>query len=123
MILQSKERPSIKYLMPNEANSILFLPMDTKVEFGREDSVLEVALREDVAIAHSCGGMGTCGTCRIEIESPLNGLAPRNEIEKEMALDRGFGDTIRLACQLTPVAGLVVRVCLVLQDLDEVPID
>ncbi len=102
----------------NSLSSILFLPMDTKVEFKREESVLEVALKADVSIAHSCGGMGTCGTCRIEIESSLAGLALRNEIEQEMAVDRGFAPSMRLACQLAPSAGLVARVCLVLQDLD-----
>ncbi len=91
--------------------------MDAKAKFDKEESVLEVALKRDVAIAHSCGGMGTCGTCRIEVKSSLIDLPVRNEIEQELATDRGFSDSLRLACQLSPVDGLVARVCLVLQDI------
>ncbi len=99
--------------------SILFMPNQTSVTFTNEESVLEVALREQVEIAHSCGGMGTCGTCRIEIESDIASLPERNEIEQEMANDRGFKNEIRLACQLSPQPGLVARICLELATPDE----
>ncbi len=98
---------------------ILFLPMQQRVEMGLEESLLELALKNDIGIAHSCGGMGTCGTCRVKIESPLEHLNARNKIEQEMATDRGFGPHERLACQLTPHEDMVARVCYVLKDIDD----
>ncbi len=100
-------------------NSILFLPMRKSVEFKSEESLLELALKEEIEIANSCGGMGTCGTCRVEIESPVQDLMPRNEIELEMANDRGFKPEIRLACQMAPQAGIIARVCLLIEKIEE----
>ncbi len=97
--------------------------MQIRVEFNAEESLLELALNKDIAIAHSCGGMGTCGTCRVEIKSDLSSLPARNEIEIEMANDRNFATEIRLACQMAPQPGLIARVCLVLEDLDPTSAD
>ena len=99
--------------------SVLFLPMQANIEFDSEESLLELAIEHKVEIANSCGGMGTCGTCRVEIESSIVDLPARNEIEQELASDRGFKPEIRLACQLAPQAGLVARICLVLEESDE----
>jgi 2Fe-2S ferredoxin len=101
------------------AKTILFLPMQQRVEFDSEESLLEIALKNDIGIAHSCGGMGTCGTCRVEIQSDLSELTGRNSIEEEMAMDRGFLPYERLACQLTPQKDIIAKVWFVLEELDE----
>lgn len=91
--------------------TIQFVPADKVCVFSKEESVLEVALRNSVDISHSCGGMGTCGTCRIVVEKPTADLLPeRNEIEQDMAVARGFSPEERLSCQLAPIPGLVVRI-------------
>ncbi len=64
-------------------------------------SLLSLALKRDIPIIHSCGGHGTCGTCRVFIASNEDKLDERNEIEIEMALDRKFAFNERLACQTT----------------------
>ncbi len=64
-------------------------------------SLLDIAVENSVEISHSCGGMGSCGTCRVYLEwEPLEGgpNAP-TEIEAEMRADRGFSACERLACQ------------------------
>ncbi len=88
-----------------------FLPDRLDVPVSQKDhTVLDVALREKVSLNHTCGGSGTCGTCRIVVVFGADLLAPRNEIEQELAESRGFGSQERLACQIEPVAGLVVEV-------------
>ncbi len=72
-------------------------------------TVLEAVLASGVNLNHSCGGMGSCGTCRILVESPVGELCGRNELEQEMAQSRGFLDQERLACQLTAIPGLKFR--------------
>lgn len=62
-------------------------------------SLLEIALEARLPIEHSCGGFGTCGTCRVLIEAGADDLTEREEIESEMAADRKFTDDERLACQ------------------------
>ncbi len=89
---------------------ILFLPAQIRCQIENAASVLDVALKNKVPIEHSCGGMGSCTTCRVWIESPLEGLSQRTDIEKEILENRGFAPNERLACQLKPSPGLVVRV-------------
>ena len=90
--------------------SIHFLPLDKRCEFTREESVLEVALKNGIEIPHSCGAMGSCTTCRVLVESSPIALPERNELEQDIADMRGFTDQERLSCQLPPVDGLVLRV-------------
>lgn len=73
-------------------------------------SVLSLLIENNIDIDHSCGGFGTCGTCRIFVRSDLSCLEPRNEIEQERADDLGFSSDERLACQLCPRNGLEIEV-------------
>jgi ferredoxin, 2Fe-2S len=90
--------------------TMFFEPLGREVPIQGAESVLEVALRGGVALEHSCGGMGTCTTCRVIIESELHNASPRTVLEAEMAESRGFRPDERLSCQLEPHPGLVVRI-------------
>lgn len=73
-------------------------------------SILEAALQADFDLDHTCGGHGTCGTCLVHVEEGLEKFTERNEIEAEMAQDRGFDSHERLACQNVACANLVLKV-------------
>ncbi|MEK2689356.1 2Fe-2S iron-sulfur cluster-binding protein [Bdellovibrio sp. GT3] len=90
---------------------ITFLPDNRNVLVSQKDqSVLDVAVREGLPLNHTCGGFGTCGTCRVYVREGLGSLPERNEIEMEMAEDRNFAEFERLACQLEPIDGLVCEI-------------
>lgn len=90
--------------------SITFLPEDINVLVSQNDeNVLNVALRSGLSIDHTCGGHGTCGTCLVFVRRGLENLPVRNEIESEMAQDRGFQEHERLCCQMPPVDGLILE--------------
>jgi 2Fe-2S ferredoxin len=99
---------------PKHPNSLLpgvhFEPAGVRVKPLKDQAVLDVALAAKISIAHSCGGMGSCGTCLLRVRSNLSDLPPRNELESEMAHDRGFSPDERLACQLEAFDGLEVLV-------------
>lgn len=78
--------------------------------YREEQTVLDIALENKIRIATSCGGMGTCGTCRVEVLEAPSDFGERNEIECEMAKERGFSERERLACQLNVRSGLKVRI-------------
>lgn len=90
--------------------TILLTNEDQEIPFKDEDSVLELLLKKDINIDHSCGGMGSCGTCHIFVKSDLTALPPRNEVEQERADDLSFNDDERLACQLCPFHGLAIQI-------------
>lgn len=89
---------------------ILFLPQEKLCEIEGAENVLEVALRNNLDIGHSCGGMGSCTTCRVIVERADGPLPPRNELEEDISSMRGFSDQERLSCQLPPLDGLVIRI-------------
>ncbi len=88
--------------------TMTFRPANKAVEIRDHVSVLEVALSGGIPLEHSCGGMGTCTTCRVFVQSDLGRTNERTEPESEMAESRGFRPDERLACQLIPHEGLVV---------------
>ncbi|WP_255490121.1 2Fe-2S iron-sulfur cluster-binding protein [Bdellovibrio sp. KM01] len=97
-------------MKPKSGKYITFLPDGIDVLVSQKDqSVLDVAVREGFALDHTCGGFGTCGTCRIFVRQGLEKLPPRNDIEADIAEDRGFRDFERLACQTEPIDGLVIE--------------
>ncbi len=88
----SKTTAELKLIDSNGETHIL------KVKPGH--TLLEIAVDNSVNMPNSCGGMGTCGTCRVRLTVTRGPTPERNEIETEMALERGFADDERLSCQL-----------------------
>lgn len=91
-------------------NTIYLVNEELDIPFKDETSTLELLLKNDIEIDHSCGGMGSCGTCRVLIKSNLHDLPQRNEIEQERAHDLRFNESERLTCQLCPYAGLTIEI-------------
>ncbi len=84
-------------------------PMGLDLEAKDDESLLQLLLGHDIEISHSCGGMGSCGTCRVYVDKPQK-LPPRNELEKEMAETRSFTEKERLSCQLCPSIDMSIKV-------------
>jgi 2Fe-2S ferredoxin len=82
---------------------------EKNIDASHGKSVLEAFIGAGIDLNHSCGGMGTCGTCRIIVENSAEKVAPRNQIELEMAEARQFSANERLACQLTVQSKLRIR--------------
>lgn len=80
---------------------IKILPSNRIVAASQGENLLQALLKANVEISHSCGGMGTCGTCRVLINSfNCDRLAGRTEVESEIATMREFTSRERLACQI-----------------------
>ena len=70
-------------------------------------SVLEASLRYNVPHASVCGGRARCSTCRIRVIGDCSGLPEPSQREAFVLARVGSSDpSIRLACQLRPVADL-----------------
>jgi len=90
---------------------ITFLPMNESVLVSQKDeTVLQLANRAGIHLNQTCGGFGTCGTCRVWVVDGLEKLGPRNEVEAEIAEDRKFNSAERLCCQMHPQDGLVLQI-------------
>ncbi len=84
--------------------------LETEIEGDPNHSLLDILIENDIEISSSCGGMGSCGTCRVLVQEGLNNLAPRNNQEAERANDLGFAEHERLSCQIHPCSGLKIQI-------------
>ncbi len=98
-----------KSVDPKSLISITVLPENVVVQASQSSTILDALLDAEIEIDHSCGGMGSCGTCRIFVEKGLEKFAEPDEPEKEIRQDRGFAANERLSCQNLVKDGLVLR--------------
>lgn len=64
------------------------------------ESVLDIALNNNIELQHNCGGVCGCSTCHIYVEKGLNDLPEISDREEDY-IDRAVNPKInsRLACQ------------------------
>ena len=67
-------------------------------------SILDVSIANQIPHLHECGGNARCTTCRVRILDGLQAVSAPGELEREMARQRKWDPSIRLACQ-TYVSG------------------
>jgi 2Fe-2S ferredoxin len=97
---------------------IIFLPHGelcpdgAVVEAQPGESILDAALRNDIAIEHACEKSCACTTCHVLVREGFASLAPSDELEDDM-LDKAWGlePDSRLGCQaLVGDVDLVVEI-------------
>ncbi len=79
---------------------ITFMPMNTTVDGKSGDSILDVAVANDIPLSHACGGFCACTTCHVIVKTGIDSLSDMGDDEEER-LDRASGLTLhsRLGCQ------------------------
>ncbi len=78
--------------------AIRFQPQRAEIAVERGQTVLEAARIGKVNLTHKCGGHGTCGTCKIQIESKTL-LETPTKVEIRHLSDSRVAAGYRLACQ------------------------
>lgn len=97
----------------------VFFENDKEIETTKKDiTLLELAIENQIPIAHACGGNAKCSTCRIIVLSGIENLSEPTEKEKSIAKSKGFEKNIRLACQ-TKVNGNV-RIKRLVRDKEDI---
>ena len=67
-----------------------------KVEAKKGETILQIALDNDISIEHACGGNGFCTTCLCQVTDGMDQLNERNDREENMGV---VNDPDRLTCQ------------------------
>lgn len=64
------------------------------------ETILEVAMDNDVELHHNCGGVRACSTCHVYVEKGMDDLREISD-EEEDFIDRAVNPKLnsRLACQ------------------------
>lgn len=90
--------------------TLLFSENDAPIEFSIGDNLLDTLNANKVGISQSCGGNGSCTTCAVLVLEGADSVGPRTEIELERALERGFLNNERLACQTELCGSLKIQI-------------
>lgn len=87
---------------------IEFQPTGRHTFCRKDETLLEASRKSELGLASLCGGMGTCGKCRLRV---VNGAAsPPTTLEQKALSPNEIKSGIRLACQACPESDLVIYV-------------
>ena len=79
---------------------VTFLPQNETFEAEAGESILDVALNNDVDLQHACGGFCSCATCHIIVRKGLDQVSAKDEDEVErLEMEDLTADDARLGCQ------------------------
>lgn len=87
---------------------LVFLPAGKAATCRAGMTILDAAREAGVYIESSCGGRGTCGKCKVQIESGTAGPLATEELDHLRQSERETG--CRLACRAQPSSDVVVLV-------------
>jgi len=83
-------------------------PDGRAVRVAKGLSVLDASRRAGIPHASVCGGRARCSTCRVRVLLGWESLGPPSPAESRVLRLIGVDRTVRLACQLKPVADVSV---------------
>ena len=78
---------------------VTFTPLGRKAAAKEDETLLDVARRATVPLGASCGGVGICARCRVQVIAGAENLSPPTSIESRIGAQRGFAPDERMACQ------------------------
>jgi ferredoxin, 2Fe-2S len=74
-----------------------------RIEFDVKTSslvtILDVLNAKEISINQSCGGNGSCGTCRIVVSDLKSFICEKSDYERQMSVELNLKNDERLACQ------------------------
>ncbi|CUU02311.1 ferredoxin, 2Fe-2S [Candidatus Kryptobacter tengchongensis] len=65
-------------------------------DFG--ETIFEVAMKNSIPLAESCGGEKICGHCRITVIHGIENLSEPEPDERKLMAEKRFSENERLAC-------------------------
>ncbi len=90
---------------------VTFLPVNKTVEAEEGQSLLDVAMDNDIRLEHNCGGNCACSTCHVIVKDGLEKLSHKTEEEQdELEEAEGLTPTSRLGCQSKIYGDITVEV-------------
>ena len=90
--------------------TLKILSQNDIIIFKADENLLDVLNANKVSINQSCGGNGSCTTCRIFIHEGLKNVTARTLLEAEIAEERDFANNERLACQTCLLDSVTIEI-------------
>ena len=81
------------------------LPDDLRLRVRKGETIWKALQRTNVELGGECGGLGTCGKCKVKV---LSSTGPPSEEEQELLDEEELKQGIRLACRVVLNHDMVV---------------
>lgn len=79
---------------------IKFIPQNIEVDVDPSKSLMQIAIENGLKVKSLCGGVATCGECRVKIVEGENSIPEPNKLELNMIGSSYYIDGRRLSCQV-----------------------
>ncbi|AGA69723.1 putative metal-binding protein [Desulfitobacterium dichloroeliminans LMG P-21439] len=86
---------------------VTFLPGHTKVEVSKGSTIMQAAIAAGVPLESACGGRGTCGKCKVQIDPEK--VDPTQDVGKKFLSDAEREVGWVLACRVAVDKDLTVK--------------
>lgn len=87
---------------------VKFIPENKEFEIDSDESILEVAKRNNIFIKYLCNGQASCAECRIRIVEGEHNVVSPNSKEISQIGSMYYVDNRRLSCQLKCFGDVVI---------------
>jgi ferredoxin, 2Fe-2S len=90
---------------------VTFLPENITIEAKKNETILDLALDNNIDLQHNCGGVCACSTCHVIIKSGGENLSKMQDNEADQ-LDKAEALTLnsRLGCQAKILGDIVLEI-------------
>jgi ferredoxin, 2Fe-2S len=76
---------------------VTFTPLGKEAAAKDDETLLDVARRVGAPLANSCGGVGVCARCKVQVVAGAENLSAPTSVE--VRFSKGFAEGERMACQ------------------------
>ena len=85
--------------MNGASREVKFGKLGRSAEAKPDETILDVARRAGAPLGNSCGAIGVCARCTVQVMAGAENLSPPTSIEVRVATQRRLAVDERLACQ------------------------
>jgi len=79
--------------------TIDFEPISRRLYYARDENLYQLLINSGIRVRSLCGGLGTCGKCKIMVQKGNKYLNPPTDSEKALLTPTELNESWRLACQ------------------------
>ena len=79
--------------------TIDFEPISRRLYYARDENIYQLLINSGIRVRSLCGGLGTCGKCKIMVQKGNKYLNSPTDSEKAVLTPAEINESWRLACQ------------------------
>jgi ferredoxin, 2Fe-2S len=93
----------------DEHCAVTCLPSGRTVRVAAGTTLFAAVKEAGLPLGSSCGAVGVCAKCGLQIVEGAKGLSPESAVERALKERNGLGAATRISCQAQVVGEVTVR--------------